>query len=80
MAAMREATNQELALARTIAQADFIWDLGEQGVMACSPELAGKMFDDAWKDAKSSIRQKFLHLAQVVIANGYVRADGERAP
>lgn len=55
-------------MARAIAQADFIWNLGEQGVMACSPELAGKMFDDAWVDAKSPTREKFLHIAQVVHA------------
>jgi hypothetical protein len=55
-------------LARTIAYADFIWDLGEQGVLACSPEIAGRMFDDAWADATSSTRQKFLHIAQVVQA------------
>jgi hypothetical protein len=63
----------EHELALIIAQADFIWELGEQGTMACSPELAGKAFDEAWKDAKSSTRQKYLHMAQVVIANGYQR-------
>jgi hypothetical protein len=56
------------ALARIIAQADFIWGLGEQGVMACSPELAGKAFDEAWRDASSSTRQKFQHIAEVVAA------------
>jgi len=65
--------DKEMELARVIAQADFIWDLGEQGVMACSPELAGTAFEGAWRDAKSSTRQKFLHIAQVVIANGYRR-------
>lgn len=56
-------------LARTIAQADFIWGLGEQGVMACAPDIAGKMFDESWADATSATRQKFLHIAQVVRAS-----------
>jgi hypothetical protein len=60
-------------LARDIAEADFIWDFGESGVMAYSPELAGKMFDDAWKDAMSVTRQKFAHIAQVLVAKGYAR-------
>jgi len=64
-----EATEQELTLARVIAQADFIWQMGEDGVMACNPKLAGDAFDEAWKDATSSTRLKFVHLAQCVLAH-----------
>jgi len=56
-------------LAKIIAQADFIWELGESGVMACNPELAGKMFDEAW-EANGPQKQKFTHIAQVVLRNG----------
>lgn len=66
---MTQAEREAEELARTIAQADFIWGLGEQGVTACAPDLAGKMFDEAWADATSATRQKFLHIAQVVRAS-----------
>lgn len=56
----------EADLARAIAQADFIWQLGEDGVMACSPDLAGQMFDAAWNEGAA--KAKFTHIAQCVAA------------
>lgn len=53
-------------LARAIAQADFIWELGESGVMACSPEMAGQMFSAYWNC--DDIKIKFRYIAECVNA------------
>lgn len=52
-------------LAHIIAQADFIWELGETGVMAYSPDIVSLQFNKAYNNSK---KQKYLHIAQAVSA------------
>lgn len=52
-------------LARTIAQADFIWELGEHGFMAASPGFVAQQFDPQWERAE--VQNKYRYVAEVVM-------------
>lgn len=52
-------------LAHTIAKADFIWMLGETGVMAASPELIDSMFEPFWA-ADEKIKRRYGYVAEAV--------------
>ena len=49
-------------LAKKLAWADYLWELGETGVMAIAPEIARQDFERQWS-MKERIREKWSYVA-----------------
>lgn len=55
----------EEELAKALCTADAIWNAGEAGVMAASPEIVESVVESLWK--VDSAQRRYRYLAQAVM-------------
>lgn len=53
-------------LAKQLAKLDLIWQIGEDGVVAVSPEMIDPLFERLWGDVGN--REKFLYMAEALLS------------